>query len=219
MKSPALFLLLFILTSCASMQSGRYIQWHKNDNIEKIASRYKIPPAAILNSNRGKRFRPGEWVFIPENIGIFSSNDYRLLYRGSISSADFYRGKYLWPVPSSKRISSPYGKIRGPRRHKGLDIAAQKGSVILAAEDGTVTYAGNKLRGYGNLVIIHHKDGYSTLYAHADKLLTRRNKKVYRGQIIALIGSTGRSTAPHLHFEVRRGKKTYDPHPLLKSRK
>ncbi|MDF2592259.1 MAG: NlpD4 [Clostridia bacterium] len=123
-------------------------------------------------------------------------------------SKDKYAGgKIGWPVPSSTRITSPYGYrihpiLKTKKLHTGIDIGATSGSAVLAGNDGTVIFSGY-YGGYGYTVIIDHGGKISTLYAHNSKLLAKVGDKVKRGQNIAKIGSTGLSTGPHLHFEVR----------------
>ncbi len=117
-------------------------------------------------------------------------------------------------------ITSPYGYRRDPftgRRefHEGVDIAAPIGAPIRAPADGVVVFVGRK-PGYGKMVILDHGYGYSTAYGHCSKILVRIGQKVKRGQIIAKVGNTGRSTAPHLHYEVRVGKVAVNPYYYLK---
>lgn len=105
---------------------------------------------------------------------------------------------FIWPVQA--RISSYYGP-RGGRLHKGLDLAAPTGQQIKAARTGTVIYSG-WVTGYGQTIMLDHGDGLLTLYGHCSKLLAQTGQKVSQGEVIALVGSTGRSTGPHLHFEI-----------------
>jgi len=121
-------------------------------------------------------------------------------------------GYYIWPT-TTHRITSPYGYryIFGSYSfHLGVDIGASYGSTIKAADGGKVTYSGWK-GSYGYLVIITHDNGDQTYYAHCSKLLVSYGEKVYQGQSIAKVGSTGNSTGPHLHFEIRKGGKTVNP--------
>ncbi len=111
-------------------------------------------------------------------------------------------------------ISSEFG-IRGSRRHKGMDIAARTGEPIHAVSSGRVIYAGNRMRGYGNALIVQHSDSTTSLYAHAKRLRARKGDRVERGSTIATVGSTGRSTGPHLHFEIRVGTKARNPRDFL----
>lgn len=124
---------------------------------------------------------------------------------------------FLWPV--SGVVSSHYGYRVHPisgeySMHNGLDIAADKGSDIFAAYDGTVSSAGYS-NSYGYYVIISHNETIKTLYAHCSKLLVSEGDTVKKGDRIATVGSTGRSTGPHLHFEVRVGGYRIDPEWLL----
>lgn len=122
-----------------------------------------------------------------------------------------------WPVQG--RISSEFGPRVHPvtgahRDHHGLDIAASTGTPIAAASGGTVTFAGQQ-RGYGNIVIIDHGNGTETRYAHQDTIAVSKGQTVTAGQRIGTVGSTGLSTGPHLHFEVRRDGEPVDPRRFL----
>ena len=116
-------------------------------------------------------------------------------------------GKLGWPCPSSSRITSPYGYriLFGVRDfHTGIDIGAVHGSNICAAESGTVILANYGWNGgYGNYIILNHGNGITTRYAHASQLYVTAGQTVSKGQVIAAVGTTGNSTGPHLHFEVR----------------
>lgn len=120
-----------------------------------------------------------------------------------------------WPVPGKTRISSPYGYRTHPilntkKLHTGIDIPAPTGTPAVAIDNGTVIFSGVQ-NGYGNTLMIKHDDGKVTLYAHNDKLLASVGDRVQKGQVVTKIGSTGRSTGPHLHFEVRINGKTTNP--------
>ena len=123
----------------------------------------------------------------------------------------------------SKRFDRPAsGKIvqgftRTENLHNdGINIAGKLGDPIKAADSGQVVYAGNELKGYGNLILIKHKDGWITAYAHNDKLLVKKGAQVTRGQKIATMGKTGSVKTPQLHFEVRYKTKVVDPQLYLK---
>jgi murein DD-endopeptidase MepM/ murein hydrolase activator NlpD len=120
-------------------------------------------------------------------------------------------------APSSARLSWPlkgvlYGRygVRAGQRHDGIDIAAPEGAPVVAAADGTVIYAGEQA-GYGAIVILKHDDGLVTLYAHNSRVLVQDGDRVRRGGPIARVGQTGRTTGPHLHFEVREGTRPRNP--------
>lgn len=123
-------------------------------------------------------------------------------------------------MPSSGYLSSLFGTRHHPvlgitREHRGVDIAAPKGRPILAPAEGTVRFAGNKEGGYGYTVEIDHGYGYLTRFAHASRLLVNSGERVRRGQLIALVGATGRTTGPHLHYEVEVHGRRVDPVPFM----
>lgn len=140
---------------------------------------------------------------------------------GSSSSSSKYNGGIMaWPVPSCHTVSSGYGGRIHPttgkyKFHGGLDIPGSYGSAIVAANSGKVIWAGNRGDSYGNYVIIDHGGGVSTLYGHSSKVLVRKGQSVSRGQRIANVGSTGRSTGPHCHFEVRINGSRVNPNPYV----
>ena len=115
--------------------------------------------------------------------------------------------QFAWPVRG--RLSSRFGTRKG-RPHEGIDIAARRGTPIFAAESGRVIFSG-RMRGYGKVVIVKHAGRYRSVYAHASRLVARRGEFVERGQKIAEVGSTGRSTGPHVHFEIRRSETPQNP--------
>lgn len=121
----------------------------------------------------------------------------------------------LWPVDGP--LSSLFGRRDG-RPHDGIDIAVPELTPVRAACEGIVAYAGDHLRGYGNLVILRHPDGLATVYAHNRLLLVHEGEPVARGQVIARSGQTGRATAPHVHFEVRKDSIARDPLGYLRPR-
>jgi murein DD-endopeptidase MepM/ murein hydrolase activator NlpD len=122
-------------------------------------------------------------------------------------------------LPVNGRITSKFGLRRDPvhgqhRHHQGIDIAAPRGTPIEAAATGTVVFAGRQ-RGYGKTVIVELPDGRRTRYAHADKLMVGAGDEVRAGQVIATVGSTGRATGPHLHFEVTENGRAVNPLQVL----
>jgi murein DD-endopeptidase MepM/ murein hydrolase activator NlpD len=123
----------------------------------------------------------------------------------------------LWPVDGT--LSSPFGARDGRNHgHEGIDVAVAEDTPVRAACDGIVSYAGNGLRGYGNVVIVQHAGGLVTVYAHNRALEVHQGDPVARGQEIARSGQTGHATAPHLHFEVRLGSIARDPLGYLSRR-
>lgn len=129
--------------------------------------------------------------------------------RQSIAGAS----KLRWPVRG--RIVSGFGKRNDGTHNDGINVAVPLGTNIHAAESGMVAYAGDELKGYGNLVLIRHDNGWVTAYAHAEKLLVKRGDRIRRGDVIAKAGRTGDVAQPQVHFEVRQGQKPVDPIPFM----
>ncbi len=150
-----------------------------------------------------------DWVFIP-----YSGTRYKQLLDDGISrqSSSVSKGGFIWPVVGSQ-ITSRVGKRWGIH-HRGLDIATGSGSIVIAAQGGTIINA-SLHGGYGIMVSIKHLQGYVTSYAHLSAALSREGDVVKKGQAIALSGNSGRSTGPHLHFEVECAGITLDPEDFL----
>jgi murein DD-endopeptidase MepM/ murein hydrolase activator NlpD len=126
---------------------------------------------------------------------------------------DHHPGSMRWPL-DAYIVSSEFGERWG-KTHKGMDMAADVGEPVYAIADGEVIYAGDGLRGYGNVVILRHDLKTSSLYAHNSELKVRQGDQVKQGTLIALLGSTGHSTGPHVHFEIRDGDVAVNPRGVL----
>lgn len=182
-----------------------------NSEINKPQEQTKTPPTGNNDSSLEE--------YDAEIDGELSGNIYDVDSVTAVNSnkTAWNVNSFLWPV--SGVVSSHYGYRVHPisgeySMHNGLDIAADKGSDIFAAYDGVVTSAGYS-NSYGYYVIISHNETIKTLYAHCSKLLVSEGDTVKKGVKIATVGSTGRSTGPHLHFEVRVGTYRIDPEWLL----
>jgi murein DD-endopeptidase MepM/ murein hydrolase activator NlpD len=182
----------------------------RGDTLTKITRAFKIAMNTVVNLNHlidPDKIYIGQKLIIPV---ARSQERYQLASRsGNIN--------IIWPTQG--KISSPYGWRIHPiykRRefHTGIDIAISTGSPIYAAADGVVTFSGWS-GGYGNLIIIEHRNDLQTYYGHNIELLVKEGDSVKQGRIIALSGSTGLSTGPHLHFEIRIKGQTYDPMRFL----
>ena len=123
-------------------------------------------------------------------------------------------GRFNWPVRG--RLLSVYGSKGDGLHNDGINIVAPRGASVRAAGSGVVAYAGNELRGFGNLLLIKHPGGWVTAYAHNDSLLVKRGDKVGKGQVIAKVGASGNVVRPQLHFEIRKGKRAINPLRHLK---
>ena len=122
---------------------------------------------------------------------------------------------FRWPVKG--RVISKYGSKPNGSRNEGINIAVPEGADVRAAEAGVVAYSGNELKGYGNLVLIRHSNGWVTAYAHSKEVYVKRGDTVRRGQIISKAGATGSVNSPQVHFELRKGASAVDPEKYLAS--
>lgn len=123
--------------------------------------------------------------------------------------------RFVWPVQG--RVLARFGPSGQGLHNDGINISAERGAPVRAAENGVVAYSGNELQGFGNLLLVKHADGWMTAYAHNDELLVKRGDRVDRGQVISRAGSTGNVRTPQLHFELRRGTKAVDPLKYLEA--
>lgn len=205
-------LILFVLLgSCSSMRSGQYIYVETPSQMKKVAKTHGLSMNEIKTANPDKSLKGKEWVFIPSKVGIayllndtYVIEDYRSLGKG----------RFLWPVPHFYRVSSHFGP-RGRKHHDGIDIPAPRGTPIVAVDHGVVVYSDNGIRGYGNMILLAHGEDVFTVYAHNRKNLVSKGDKVVKGQVIGHVGNTGRSTGPHLHFEIRVKNKVRNPAQFL----
>ncbi|PDT87887.1 peptidoglycan-binding LysM [Bradyrhizobium sp. Y36] len=120
---------------------------------------------------------------------------------------------FRWPVRG--KVVTSYGAKTNGKSNDGINLAVPEGTPVKAAEDGVVAYSGNELKGYGNLVLVRHSNGYVTAYAHASELLVKRGDAIKRGQVIAKSGQSGEVASPQLHFEIRKGSSPVDPLQFL----
>ncbi len=120
---------------------------------------------------------------------------------------------FRWPVRG--KVITGYGAKTNGKANDGINLAVPEGTPVKAAEDGVVAYSGNELKGYGNLVLVRHSNGYVTAYAHASELMVKRGDTIKRGQIIAKSGQSGEVGSPQLHFEIRKGSMPVDPLQFL----
>lgn len=203
-----LIILSLSLVSCAGVQS-RYHEVEGNQSWSEIAAQYGVPVESLKEHNAdrvGKAPRQGEKIYIPfeesPNWDAEDSGEKRA--PASVET----QAHFTWPVTGY--VSSGFGRRKG-RDHEGIDIPARRGTPVKAARSGHVIYAGNRIKGYGNLVIIRHADKYSTVYAHLSKMRVKRGQFVSRGQRIGDVGRTGRASNNHLHFEIRREQLAVNP--------
>ena len=220
----AITCLLLALTSVtATIAATLTVQ--PGETLYGIATRYKVSVNDLVRVNQLKsnNISPGQILELPKGISTTgsgvqstnqSSNQSGTATRTSVRTPKTPES-LLWPAEG---IITTHFTYRGKRRgHSGIDIAAPFKTPISAALSGTVTSSGWDVYGYGNLIVIRGQDGRDYYYAHNSKLLVRRGQHVAQGQLIALMGSTGRSTGSHLHFEVRNGSRIINPYAMLPS--
>ncbi len=209
-------------------QDGILYKVRKKDTVAGIAKRFGSFPEAILTANgmgSEKELVAGKEVFVPGAKPLEESREEAQKPRKKVGgvkvpspSGAVYSRSFTWPVVG--RINSRFGWRGDPfsgRRdfHTGLDIKGPTGRAIVASKTGVVSYAG-WMSGYGRTVVVDHGGGYTTLYAHCSRLLVRSGSRVKQGQTIAAVGSTGRSTGSHLHFEVRVNGRPINPLRVLR---
>ncbi len=194
-------------------RQGAYHVVKPGENLFRIAKAYDLSYEELARANGIKDPRHivvGQRIFIPGGARqrqVEGSAAAEGLPAQGGAQAEPSENAFLWPVSGS--LNSGFGP-RGSGFHDGLDIAAPEGTPIRAVERGEVIYS-DELRGYGNMVIVRHGGGIVSVYAHNQVNLVREGQQVARGEIIARVGSTGRVTGPHLHFEIRKNNLAQDP--------
>ncbi len=205
MRAVLLSLILIFLASCSHMKSGQHVYWQPGIKLEQIARSNGVTVEEIREMN--PRLVQGQWIFVPNKIGFLP------FLKGTSAVEDYSAlgsGEYAWPVPKIRKVSSGFGKRWG-RKHEGIDIPAPIGTPVVAVKAGVVKYSDNRISGYGNMIVIEHENKIYSVYAHLDKAFVRQGDSVKRGEVIANSGNTGRSTGPHLHFEIRVRDQARDP--------
>jgi murein DD-endopeptidase MepM/ murein hydrolase activator NlpD len=182
------------------------------ETLETIARRADVPMADLVEINGledAGEARPGRLIFVLASPGQPPGD------QGAMPALATASTPLRWPLaPGRIIVGSPFGTREG-RPHEGIDLPAPVGTPVFAAADGQVAYAGNGIRGYGNLVIVRHAGDLLTVYAHNSVLLVAQGQPVRAGDRIALVGQSGRATGPHLHFEVRAGQVPRNPMGFL----
>lgn len=236
-----LFLIFLVLPAAGAQKKGVYHTVTKGDTLYRISSAYKVAIARLMEANglsSPSGLKVGQRLFIPgasyvrpvepyvplspkertdlerslENEEKTPASD---ISAGPAKETPPWVGKELdiiWPIQG--KINSPYGP-RGKSFHAGIDIASPSYQEVKAAMDGEVILARNSNSGYGNVVVLRHEPGFSTIYGHMNVIIAKEGEAVRQGQAIGGVGSTGRSTGPHLHFELRYDQRPVDPRQHL----
>ena len=169
---------------------------------------------------KGIKLEPIHGIGGEEHIDETPTAETHTLYEEYLNKLLFYVGRMPIGYPYRGKITSSFGYRENPftgkivESHKGIDIKAAFGSVVNSTANGVVAYAGFK-GGYGNLIVLNHGNGLETYYGHLSKILVKRGQAINPGQTLGKVGSTGRSTGPHLHYEIHRNGKAINPKPFL----
>ncbi len=228
MIRTAFLLSVLLLASACGFPFGVYHTVEPGQTLYNIARVYNVPLEDIEQANNlhsTTDIKPGEKLFIPGAQKTMYVPPTVAVGGGSSVPAGSHNGNH--PAPRGQSAPSPAAPHRPPAagsvsfmwplrgkilqefervngiKHDGIDIQGPAGAPVFAAASGTVIYSNDTIRGYGNMIIIKHKDGFVSVYAHNSENMVRKGQYVHQGQMIARVGKTGYATAPHLHFEIR----------------
>lgn len=224
------FIAFLFLTACQRFQFdpwpdkqyGIHHTVQKGQNLYRIAQAYEIDLEVLRRANHIKdasKIKKGMQLWIPGASRVRSvpaKSSSRSAKKKKLPTVKPRRGILSWPTKGT--LTSSFGKRNG-RKHEGIDIAAPKGTPIYSAAAGEVVFSDWGPTGYGKMIIIKHPYHLTTVYAHNSKILVKKGTRVKQGQKISLMGSTGRSTGPHLHFEVRSDTKPKNPIKYLPTKR
>lgn len=210
---------------------------HKGDTIYSISRRYNVDMSLLARQNKLKEpysIYEGQFLKLPGSIVEKKAAQVAVRPASAKKPAkkttpatkknavrlppapNRSQSKFAWPVDG--KVMTKFGAAGAGRHNDGINIKVAEGTAVRAAENGVVAYAGNELKGFGNLLLIKHADGWITAYAHNRQLLVKRGQTVRRGQPVAKAGKTGGAKESQLHFEIRKGAKAVDPLLYLERR-
>lgn len=202
------------LSAPFTLSVGQKIKVPKLDNVKTVSATEVRSALTTVKTNTEKsnvqKTQNKQETKTTETKQKISSDPKKQLPKISARSSS----KFSWPVRG--KILSQYGAKNHGLFNDGINISATRGISVKASENGVVAYAGNEVKGMGNLVIIQHSGGWMTVYAHMDSMSVKRGTRVNVGQPIGTIGMTGKVDKPQLHFEIRKGTKAYNPTQYLK---
>ena len=197
----ALPLAAILLSGCMPDSPRTVFDWGVNDRLHR-------PVASAAKTNSSKDARPvAQATNAPRAVASSAAITSQSL--PPVSGGPVF----VWPVNGP--LVSDFGSTANGGKNDGINIAAAMDAPIRASAAGTVTYAGDELKNYGNLVLVKHAGGYTTAYAHADRLIVSRGDFVAKGQVIGYVGQTGDVSKPQLHFEIRSATTPVNPHSYL----
>jgi len=227
-RRPALLAACAALCTCAHTSRPLHDDnppgtWHvvkPDETPAQIAQEAGIPLEDLLEINglkRGQPLKPGRLIYVlgasPQTTAAAANSATSEPPAEPAAEGEASKAPLRWPL-ARPILTSLFGKRWG-RDHEGIDMRAPTGTPVLAAADGEVLYAGDKVRGYGNMVVLQHAGDLLTVYAHNSLLLVHVGDRITAGQEISRVGETGHATGPHLHFEVRRKQEPQDPLQFL----
>jgi len=210
-----------------------FYQWQEGDTLEKVAGTYHVDPSVIINwpgnnlDLTNPIIQPGQYVMIPGGRGEFKQWVVPIPYSPSSGASKgvsnqcsipagypYATGSFIWPTNNHSISGNDFWA-----GHLGIDIGGYLGDAVYASDSGVVVYAGSMNGGYGNVIIIEHDwangSVWHTVYAHLSAINVTCGQSVYQGNVIGAVGSSGYSTGPHLHFEIRENGSFVNPHQVL----
>ena len=212
--------LALALAACTPATPATEFDWGVNDHVAAAPVRHTPPP-----TDREARTYIYQGDNDPAPAQDLPKPKPRPQYAPPARQAAVYdhyedrdRGSVAFAWPASGRVISSFGSTANGERNDGINIAVPMGTPIHAAASGTVSYSGDELKDYGNLLLIKHPGGYVTAYAHADQLLVHSGQTVTKGEVIGYAGRTGDVSTPQLHFEIRHDATPLNPSSLLSPR-
>lgn len=219
-------LLLLVCGSLSACSSSLSHQVRSGETLSGIGQRYRVPYQEIARANALRnpdKLEIGQWLRIPRagqarpatpprserRFAALGTPEKREMFRPPLQARERLDGDALFVWPLAGELTSGFGPRNGSF-HDGIDIAAPRGAAVLAAADGEVIFS-DALRGYGNVVIVRHGNGHTTVYAHNQRNHVKEGQVVRRGERLAEVGQSGRATGSSLHFEVRKDNLARDP--------
>jgi murein DD-endopeptidase MepM/ murein hydrolase activator NlpD len=192
-----LLISIVFISSCA----------HRQGKVEKIVSEPVVAEPAITVDKDSNSIRITQPEVTAQNKKQQSPPQIKVKHKF----------QFDWPIWEARMTRGflPHGTKRRKRPHKGIDLAAPRGTAVMASHDGKVIYTGKGFKGYGKMIMLESPTGWATLYGHLDKIIVSEGMTIKQGEVIGALGNTGRSSGPHLHFEIRKLDGPVDPLPLL----
>jgi len=224
---------LFFINACARHRvviekapphlerKGVYHVVEKHQTLYRICKTYGVDINEVARVNGitdRRKIREGQRIFIPgakkvQKVEVYIDDVVAEPAEKEREKVAYKKLNFIWPVEG--KIADAFNETES-KRHQGIDISSPLGVPIRASSSGTVIYSSNTIKGYGNLIILRHSEEFVTVYAHNQVNLVEEGSWVERGQIIGKVGQTGRTSGPHLHFEIRKNNKAIDPLLFLK---